>query len=30
VQAGEVRAEDARALANDPGSLAMYLGRGEK
>jgi twitching motility protein PilT len=30
VQAGEIRVEDARALANDPGSLAMYLGRGEK
>ncbi|MGO8999382.1 MAG: type IV pili twitching motility protein PilT, partial [Polyangiaceae bacterium] len=26
VQAGEIRAEDARAAANDPGSLAMYLG----
>jgi twitching motility protein PilT len=26
VQAGEVRAEDARAAANEPGSLAMYLG----
>jgi twitching motility protein PilT len=27
VQAGEVRIEDARAVANDPASLAMYLGR---
>jgi twitching motility protein PilT len=26
VQAGEIRAEDAKAAANDPGSLAMYLG----
>jgi twitching motility protein PilT len=25
VQAGEIRVEDARAAANDPGSLAMYL-----
>jgi twitching motility protein PilT len=25
--AGEIRAEDARAAANDPGSLAMYLGK---
>jgi twitching motility protein PilT len=25
VLAGEVRAEDARAAANDPGSLARYL-----
>jgi twitching motility protein PilT len=30
VQAGEVRLEDARALANDRESLAMYLARGEK
>jgi twitching motility protein PilT len=27
VQAGEIRVEDARALANDPGSLTMYLAR---
>jgi twitching motility protein PilT len=26
VQAGEIRAEDAKAAANDPGSLAQYLG----
>lgn len=25
VQSGEIRAEDAKAAANDPGSLAMYL-----
>jgi twitching motility protein PilT len=25
VQAGDIRVEDARAAANDPGSLAMYL-----
>lgn len=27
VQAGEIRVEDARAAANDPGSLATYLGK---
>jgi len=27
VQAGEIKVEDARAAANDPGSLAMYLGK---
>ncbi len=27
VQAGEIRAEDARAVANEPASLAMYLAR---
>lgn len=27
VQGGEVRIEDARALANDPGSLALYVGK---
>jgi twitching motility protein PilT len=27
VQAGEIRAEEARAVANDPASLASYLGR---
>jgi twitching motility protein PilT len=27
VQAGEIRIEDARAVANEPASLAMYLGR---
>ena len=27
VQAGEVRIEDARAVANELGSLAMYLGK---
>ncbi len=27
VQAGEIKADDARAAANDPGSLAMYLGK---
>jgi twitching motility protein PilT len=30
ILAGEIRLEDARPLANDPGSLAMYLARGEK
>ena len=25
VQAGEIRVEDARAVANEPASLAMYL-----
>ena len=29
VQAGEVRVEDARAVANEPASLALYLGKGE-
>jgi twitching motility protein PilT len=29
VQAGEVRLEDARALANDPSSLSLYVGKGE-
>jgi twitching motility protein PilT len=28
VQAGEVRLEDARAAANDPASLSMYIGKG--
>jgi twitching motility protein PilT len=27
VQAGEIRLEDARAVANEPGSLASYLGK---
>ena len=27
VQAGEIRIEDARAVANEPASLAMLLGR---
>jgi Tfp pilus assembly pilus retraction ATPase PilT len=27
VQAGEVRLEDARAAANDPASLTMYLNK---
>jgi twitching motility protein PilT len=27
VQAGEIRVEDARAAANDPGSLATYLAK---
>ena len=30
VQAGEIRAEDARAAANDPASLAMYMSNGSK
>jgi len=30
VQAGEVRLEDARALANDPGSLSLYVGKAEE
>ncbi|HEY8088127.1 MAG TPA: ATPase, T2SS/T4P/T4SS family, partial [Polyangiaceae bacterium] len=30
VQAGEIRAEDARAAANDPASLAMYMANGSK
>jgi twitching motility protein PilT len=30
VQSGEVRAEDARAAANDPASLAMYMGKPER
>lgn len=29
VQAGEVRLEDARALANDPASLSLYVGKSE-
>ena len=29
VQAGDVRIEDARAAANDPASLGMYLGRAD-
>jgi len=27
VNAGEIRAEDARAVANEPASLAMFLGK---
>ena len=27
VQAGEIRLEDARSVANEPSSLAMYLGK---
>ena len=30
VQAGEVRLEDARALANDPASLSLYVGKAEE
>jgi len=30
VQAGEVRLEDARALANDPASLSLYVGKPEE
>jgi twitching motility protein PilT len=30
VQAGEVRVEDARAAANEPASLAMYLGKPDR
>jgi twitching motility protein PilT len=30
VQAGEVRLEDARALANDPASLSFYVGKAEE
>jgi hypothetical protein len=30
VQAGEVRLEDARALANDPASLSLYVGKADE
>jgi twitching motility protein PilT len=30
VQAGEVRLDDARALANDPASLSLYVGKGDE
>jgi twitching motility protein PilT len=29
VNAGEVRIDDARAVANEPASLAMFLGKGD-
>lgn len=30
VQAGEVRAEDARAACNDPASLSMYMAKPDR